>query len=272
LKFAVANDDGAHSGPLRWGREGVLHVTPRGFPTAMERAIRALASSASDSARTYLGRLEARSKDELYQRLGWMPRVHPLVLPSGRWLLPLYSDTFDASIIAITDDCGLSWRASEPMISFGNIQPSLVRRVDGRIVAFMRDNGTHRRIREAVSADDGFTWGAVLDSPLPNPGSGVDAARLRSGRWVIVYNDTTRGRHSLAISTSEDEGLSWKWTRHVEQQEPGRGQYHYPSVISARDGLIHVTYTHGGGPQRSTIQHAVFNEEWATGSDAQQGH
>ena len=32
--------------------------------------------------------------DELYQRLGWMPRVHPLVLPSGRWILPLYSDTF----------------------------------------------------------------------------------------------------------------------------------------------------------------------------------
>ena len=45
-------------------------------------------------------------RDELYQRLGWMPRVHPIVLPSGRWILPLYTDTFSASIMAISDDRG----------------------------------------------------------------------------------------------------------------------------------------------------------------------
>ena len=50
--------------------------------------------------------------DLLYQRLGWMPRVHPLVLPSGRWILPLYSDTFNCSIMAISDDRGETWTAS----------------------------------------------------------------------------------------------------------------------------------------------------------------
>jgi predicted neuraminidase len=31
LKFAVARDEGEHSGAPRWIREGVLHVTPIGF-------------------------------------------------------------------------------------------------------------------------------------------------------------------------------------------------------------------------------------------------
>src|SRR5215212_6675756 len=42
LKFAVAKDDGEHSGPPRWTREGVLHVTPRDFGPAMDRAIGAI--------------------------------------------------------------------------------------------------------------------------------------------------------------------------------------------------------------------------------------
>ena len=99
---------------------------------------------------------QERARDELYQRLGWMPRVHPVVLPSGRWILPLYSDTFSASIMAISDDRGTTWTASRPLIGFGNIQPSLVRKNDGGLVAFMRDNGPHHRIRLSSSTDDGI--------------------------------------------------------------------------------------------------------------------
>ena len=36
LKFAVARDEGEHSGPPAWVEEGVLHVTPTGFRRAME--------------------------------------------------------------------------------------------------------------------------------------------------------------------------------------------------------------------------------------------
>ena len=35
-----------------------------------------------------------RLGDKLLQRLGWQPRCKPTVLPSGRILLPLYSDTY----------------------------------------------------------------------------------------------------------------------------------------------------------------------------------
>ena len=166
---------------------------------------------------------QARSRDELYQRLGWMPRVHPVVLPTGRWILPLYSDTFSASIMAISDDRGATWTASRPLIGFGNIQPSLVRKNDGTLVAFMRDNGPHHRIRLSTSSDDGVSWSPVTDTSFPNPGAGIEAIRLASGRWALVYNDSPRGRHSLAISVSDDEGKSWKWTRAPGAFAPGAG-------------------------------------------------
>ena len=49
----------------------------------------------------------------------------------------------------------------------------------------------------------------VVDGALPNPGTSVDVVTLRSGRWALVYNDLERGRHSLAISLSDDEGRTW---------------------------------------------------------------
>ena len=49
---------------------------------------------------------KAKLADPLYQRLGWAPRCKPTVLPSGRIVLPLYSDTFSISIMALSDDEG----------------------------------------------------------------------------------------------------------------------------------------------------------------------
>ena len=218
-------------------------MTPANFAAAVEQAIAALSEEEKHKYRKGPDEAKRLAGDELYQRLGWMPRVHPLVLPSGRWILPLYSDTFNASIMAISDDRGATWTASRPLIGFGNIQPSLVRKNDGVLVAFMRDNGPHRRIRlsqferrrRLVVARDGFAFSQ------PRRGDRGDPA----GEWSLglIYNDLPRGRHSLAVSLSDDEGTTWKWTRHVEHSEPGKGQFHYPSIIQASDGSIHVTYT-----------------------------
>jgi predicted neuraminidase len=259
LKYKVAREPGA-SGPPEWGRQGVFHVTPERFAEAAAEALRSLEGAVLRIDETRFEEITRRSKDELYQRLGWMPRVHPTVLPSGRWLLPLYSDTFSCSLVAYSDDRGESWGFGTPLIGFGNIQPSLVRRDDGTIVAFMRENGPRRRIRLSTSTDDGRTWSPVTSSDLPNPGAGVEAIRLASGRWAIAYNDTVAGRHSLAISLSDDEGKTWKWTRHVERTAPG-DQFHYPSILQARDGSIHLSYTRKTDAGK-TIQHARFDEGW----------
>jgi predicted neuraminidase len=267
LKFARCEQHPGAQGPPEWTRTGVLHVTPKGFGDAMKRAIAGLIALEKTRYGPYLEKEEVRSRDELYQRLGWMPRVHPVVLPSGRWILPLYTDTFSASIMAISDDRGATWRASEPLIGFGNIQPSLVRKNDGVLVAFMRDNGPHKKIRLSTSRDDGVSWSPVIDSIFPNPGAGIEAIRLANGHWVLIYNDSQRGRHALAVSVSDDEGLTWKTTRHLEQAAPGGGQFHYPSIIQSSDGSMHATYTSRLTGQGSTIMHAHFDEAWLLAGD-----
>src|SRR5262249_13855164 len=129
------------------------------------------------------GRLKERLSNKLSSRLGWQPRCKPTVLPSGRILLPLYSDTFSVSLMAISDDTGETWYASKPLAGFGSIQPAVLRRGGGTLVAYMRENGPIRRIRVAESKDDGVAWGAVGATDLANPGSGLDAVRLANGHW-----------------------------------------------------------------------------------------
>jgi predicted neuraminidase len=210
-------------------------------------------------------RLVAMASDKLTSRLGWFSRTHPLELPSGRILLPLYSDGFSFSLVGISDDGGQTWFASEPIVGYGNIQPSLVRKKDGTLVAYMRDNGPPpKRIHRSISKDDGMTWTPAEDTELPNPGASVEAIALRDGRWIIVYNDLESGRHSLAVSMSDDEGATWKWTRHLERTEKHR--YHYPSVIQARDGFVHVTYSlfapGENGKEQKSIKHVRFQPDW----------
>jgi predicted neuraminidase len=203
--------------------------------------------------------------NKLYQRLGWQPRCKPTILPSGRMLLPLYTDTFSLSIMAISDDDGNTWFASKPLLGFGAIQPTVLRRDNGELVAYMRENGLTKRIRTSFSRDDGISWAQVTETDLSNPGSGLDGLRLANGHWLLVYNDTTSDRNSLAVSLSADEGHTWKWTRHLEK-EP-RGSYHYPSVIQSSDGTLHVVYSYfvDGG---KSMKHAAFNESWLQATDA----
>jgi predicted neuraminidase len=90
----------------------------------------------------------------------------------------------------------------------------------------------------------------------------------------MVYNDSEKGRHSLAISLSDDEGKSWRWTRHLELDPRGNGagQFHYPSIIQTREELLHVTYSYflnhlPLGEPRKSIKHAAFNFEWVRAGD-----
>ncbi len=270
LNQRVASDYLSPTAPLRWDRQQNLLLRPdlNGFEQKIRRVYEPELAQASGEKADYLRNLIERAGDKYTARTGWMVRTHPLELPSGRMLLGLYSDVYDLSLVAVSDDHGASWRASEPIVGPGAVQPSLVRRNDGAIVAFMRDNGPPpQRVMMSISMDEGETWGPVVDIVLPNPGSSVEALRLAGGRWLIVYNDTEEGRHSLAVSISEDEGKTWPHTQHLELVDPEQGSFSYPSVIQAADGSIHVTYSYAlprdsEGKRRSAIKHARFTEDW----------
>jgi len=259
-KYRISRDFQGFSG---WEISDNLLLVPAEF----EARARPVIETWPDS--PYRKELLERLGDKYFSRMGWMTRAHPLELPSGRILVPLYSDGYDFSLVAITDDGGLTWKSSTPIVGHGAVQPTLVRRRDGVIVAYMRDNGpAPKRIQLSTSADEGLTWSPAVDTDLPNPGSGLEAIALADGRWLMVSNDTEKGRHSLVAALSDDEGKTWRWKRHLElDSRPVRaGQFHYPSVIQASDGSLHVSYSYfvnhlPEGP-RKAIKHARFNVEW----------
>jgi predicted neuraminidase len=260
--FCVSQDYDGPGSP-KWNRNGLILLKPDDFSSEAENKLKDLLRErdtvVSDNWRDELPFDAKKIESKLYQRLGWQPRCKPTVLPSGRILLPLYSDTYSLSIMAISDDDGQTWYSSKPLLGFGAIQPTVLRRENGKLVAFMRENGILKHIRTSTSKDEGLTWGPVTATEMPNPGSGLDGVRLANGHWLLVYNDTTSGRNSLLVSISADEGKTWKWQRHLEHEPTG--SYHYPCVIQARDGTIHVVYSYfvKGG---KSMKHAAFDEAW----------
>ena len=130
----------------------------------------------------------------------------------------------------------------------------------------MRDNGdTPGRILVSRSKDMGFSWSASEKSEIPNPGASIETIRLENGDWIMVYNDTEDGRHSLAVSLSADEGKTWPWTRHLEKDVTKIGSFSYPSIIQSKDGQVHITYSHHIKKSK-TIKHVAFSPKWIKGN------
>lgn len=271
-------------GPPRWDVSDTLILKPGPeFSETVgkqcdldEPALEKLPEAQRETARKYLARRRERAGDKYFIRMGWMTRVHPLVLDGKALIVPLYSDGFDFSIMALSHDWGANWSASAPLVSFGGVQPSLVRKKNGTLVAYMRDNGPPpKRVLTSESSDGGRTWNSVVDTAIPNPGAGLEVLGLVSGSWVLINNDTEQGRHRLTVSLSDDEGQTWKWSRALESDDPGpeATTASYPSIAQGRDGRLHASYTFTlkgknatpgpeGKREVECIKHAEFDEAW----------
>jgi predicted neuraminidase len=156
-----------------------------------------------------------------------------------------------------TADLGETWTTAAPPLPASNdkpvnaIQPSILQHGGSRLQAIGRTRSA--RLFESWSQDDGRTWTPVSLIDLPNPNSGTDAVTLRDGRHALVYNhnETPKGRTPLNVAVSKD-GKTWEAAL-VLESEPG--EYSYPAMIQASDGLVHVTYTW----KRERIKHAVID-------------
>ena len=146
-----------------------------------------------------------------------------------------------------------AWQRSSPLndpAQYSAIQPTILVHSTTELQILCRSR--QGLITQAWSSDGGVTWDPMSPTELPNPSAGIDALRLRDGRFLLVYNPTTRGRRRLAVVVSDD-GRSW---RHgVVLENAPSGEFSYPAMIQAADGLVHVTYTW----QRQGIRHVVFD-------------
>lgn len=224
------------------------------------------------------GRIRTDGKEErtelgypLTRRLGWQTK-NKAVYAGNRLIVPLYSDGFDCSLFAITEDEGRTWMYSNPVLGGAGIQPTILLGKDGTLTAYLRDNGPPpQRMQRTDSHDNGSTWSIAKDDLLPNPGAGFDAVTLPTGEWLIVFNDTEDGRHNLSAAISDDEGLSWKWKRAIENDTRSEDatSSHYPAVIVGADGRIHVTYSYHRDDiaPGKTIKYCSFTTDWLKDAD-----
>lgn len=201
------------------------------------------------------------------RRLGWQTKNKPFLL-GERIIVPLYSDGLEAAIFAYSDDLGKHWHSSNPVVGGIGIQPTILKKEDGTLVAYLRDNGPEPyRMQYTVSTDSAESWSIPRDADLPNPGAGFDGVTLQNGDWLMVYNDTEDGRHSLALALSEDEGKSWPYIIHLEHDMRGKKatESHYPAIIQGKDGRIHIVYSFHHNDQEEdakTIKYVSVDADW----------
>lgn len=163
-----------------------------------------------------------------------------------------------ASWVERSTDQGQTWAIHGPIVypgvNFGLIQPTLWETASGQIRMLMRSTREIGQICQSSSNDEGITWTLAQKTGLPNPNSGIDAARLNDGRVILVYNHTESGRSPLNLATSDDDGEDWN-TPYILEGQPG--EFSYPAVIQSADGKVHITYTWN----RVRIKHVVLDPE-----------
>ncbi len=264
IQYKISSDYDQPGTPV-WSKSSLLLPRPSGMDKVLATVEEALADPMFEEkygasvaqAKPFVKVLQKRLGEIRLQRIGWMPRAHPLIRSDGTLVLPLSNENFDIPMMALTSDGGETWTYSDPVPAIGMIQPSLVEFPDGKIDAYFRNGDRRLRIKRSTSTDGGLTWSPPELTDRLHPGGGVEVLLLKSGNLALVSNNKEKKpRDKLAISISTDQGRTWKWTRQLEDT-PG-GRFDYPSITQADDGTIHVSYSWN----LRTIKHAEFNEEW----------
>jgi predicted neuraminidase len=179
----------------------------------------------------------------------------PIRLPDGHILYPTSVETAEKwnSYLEISDQGLKSWSRIElDNNGLQTIQPTILIHEGKKLQLLFRSK--NKAIIQSWSEDVGKTWSALSPTSLPNNNSGIDAVTLKDGRHVLIFNPVTKGRNVLGMAVSVD-GKNWEAAVLLENDSDSEGEYSYPAVIQAEDGLIHVVYTW----KRELIKHVVID-------------
>lgn len=268
LRLKTSNDYLKPGAPVWNWQDNILLKPGDTFATEVAAKFKELPDNKagwSAYAPSYDDMITEASKDDRKRSIGWMTRIKPLLLDSNKILLPLYSDGYSFSMLAISDDDGNTWHSSLPLVGRGNVQPALALKKDGTIAAYMRDNGdASSKVQVSESSNKGESWSAAVESTIPNTAS-VELLVLQDGKWAFLGNDIEDGRYRLSLYISNDEGKSWKGKYYLENERPGKGSFSYPSLIQSNDGLLHMTYSYQLDKSGETIKYVVIDPKKITG-------
>ena len=261
LRFRTSSDY-LKSGPPIWNwQDNILLKPDARFAEEVAKQFKLLPENSAgwaEYAPSYDKMIIAASQDPIKRSIGWMTRIKPLIIGS-RIILPLYSDGFNLSLMAISEDKGQTWHPSLPLVGRGPIQPALVQKKDGKLLAYLRDSGdAPPRVQVSESGDLGESWSPTTKTEIPNTAS-VELLVLQDGKWAFVGNDLEDGRYRLRLFLSDNEGKTWKWKIALENVPKGEGSFSYPCLIQTADGLLHLTYSYHLKSDQKAIKYVVLD-------------
>jgi predicted neuraminidase len=267
LRFKTSTDY-AKSGPPVWNwQDNILLKPDDNFAKEVAEKFKKLPENTAGwagYARKYDDMIIEAAKDAPKRSIGWMTRIKPMLMENGRIVLPLYSDGYNFSLMAISDDFGTTWKPSLPLVGRGPIQPALAKRKNGNLVAYLRDSGDEpTRVHISESSDKGESWTASLKTDIPNTAS-VEILTLQDGKWAFLGNDIDDGRYRMSLYLSDDEGKTWKWKTRLEDHARDKGGYSYPCLIQTPDGLLHITYSAHVDNKNKSIKYVVVDPKKMT--------
>jgi predicted neuraminidase len=152
---------------------------------------------------------------------GVFVRQPPVLLPSGRWLLPVFHcvampgqawvGDHDVSAVMISDDGGTTWQERPVPDSTGCVHMNVHILADGTLLALYRSRWADHVYR-SESTDDGWTWTAPVPTVLPNNNSSIQYVPLRDGTLALVHNHSSKadatGRRVSLYDEISDNGLT----------------------------------------------------------------
>ncbi len=200
---------------------------------------------------------------------GMMVRGRPIVNSAGDYLLPIYLETGDdkesvgpdsSSLFLYYDRRKKTWQPTNPVRSrIGNIQPAVDILEGDHLVAFCRRGGGYDGRTDGVivrteSRDGGRSWSPGVDTPFPNPNAAVDFIRLKSGKHLLVYNNSFSERSPLTLALSTDKTQTFPYRRDIAS---GGDSFAYPYIVQGADGQLLLVFTSN---ERTVINLAVFPE------------
>ncbi|MCE7066554.1 exo-alpha-sialidase [Dyadobacter sp. CY326] len=171
-------------------------------------------------------------------------------LSNGDWLAGASNEVkrWEVFVDRSTDN-GKTWKAS-PYLKIdtteikgkGAIQPTLWESKPGLVHMLVRTTGGV--IGRSDSKDYGKTWAPIKKTTLPNPNSGIDAAKLSDGTIALAYNPDDEdwgSRSPLSLTLSYDNGQNWTDKLDIATGKKD-DEYSYPAIVSWGDSVA-VTYT-----------------------------
>ena len=192
---------------------------------------------------------------------------------SGRLVVPFstYMDGKFVSNTIFSDDCGVSWRASNDVVitdtetncESGAVEPVIAEVKPGVLIMLIRT--VLNRLWYAVSYDGGESWNAPKPTALPSSNAPATLQKLPDGRIFLAWNDClghpmgsvrySSARQCLHAAISDDGLRTVHGARIIAKKVIGdRNDVHnaYPTTAMANEKeiqlgiLFQTTLGHGG--------------------------